>query len=82
MRTWGITDGEYYAVDTVKLKKVPKKKNEIRYESAVFKCRPDGRIKDWTVLEVQSYTKDKEVKDGHNELVNRWIQAVIGTMGE
>lgn len=75
MRTWGLHEGHFIAVDSQEL---PTPDGEFVYESMVFKCNSRGEIRDWLELDCRQYKYEKDMKAGHKALVEKWITEKTG----
>ena len=43
------------------------------WESMVFECDCDGNVKSWIDLDVEIYDTMDEANEGHQEMINRWM---------
>ena len=44
------------------------------YETMVFECDKDGKVKSWVDLDKRNYRTESEAKRGHKKMVKKWGQ--------
>lgn len=70
-------NGKHVAVDTALIPEELKWCGPDDYETMVFACDENGKIEDWSDLDVKTSKDLEESKKTHKEMVEKWKDKVV-----